>query len=344
MIYKKAQLVRILNEAMLATSKTKHVPMYSCVYFKDGMIYAQNGRMFYQRRFESDLNLLVPAYKLRAIIAKMGEEISLTHKNKSLIIESDNNITKLNSLETPRKYSIPSFDGHSTFYAPDRLIEAIEATLPFVSLDLTDTTILGVHLNGGNAYTTDRKRATMVPVTEEDSFPTEPVTVTREACMALYQIGPPDKITFSDTNIIFKYEEEDKIIVSSLVDMPFPQVAIDATKASVDDRKKVVFPDDITLPILRVSRTIPIEEPAIRVMSNGTGTLYLSSESAAVGSSEEVLSINSNVEFEFLINPRYLLDIFRFCKTMYYKTADKPLIFQENSFTCYIAPILPKEE
>ena len=351
MIFKKTELVRLLNEALLATIKTKGVPSFACIYFNTDKVLAQNGRLAIIIDKHTDLNILVPASKLKRIILEMGQEISLTQEKTEgddvLVIESGANRTVLKGEPLPPNYKYPIIKGERIpIPFADNLINAIFDTEFSTATDPASPTLLGVHLRDGAAYATDTKRATRVILTD-DNFPPESVSLTREICRALIHLGPPDYMRVIDENTTaFEYCEDDvpyRTIISTRMGIPFPEKAVEVTDTITEEWTRIDFPETVLLPASRVRHTVSVDYPAILVESHSDGKIYLSSESDEIGSSKEVVEFDAEVGFSFLMNPTFFIDALKRCSTIYYIESERPIIFKNDFFTCYVAPIIKEE-
>lgn len=346
MEYKKEDILEVINPAIVSVSKDRYTkPYYRYFHFKNNKLFAQNGKVLTEFNFTSDLNCFVDAFLFRAVINNSSSTVYLEQEEKALKIKSGNNTTKINTYTKPSGYSFPKEDlDEVTNEIPEGFIEALHKVVSSASKDVTVHVLTGIHLSNGGIVASDRNRISAVKV--PDLVMDKGVTLTKEAISLLLALERPKTISIKKDKVEFGYKEDGIIsrLISPTISAEYPQKAIELHNMEIGDRKLIELPVDLVDPIKRVILTAPEEIPYVKIKSIGDGSLTISSENRAIGSSSESVPVETNEEFDFNINPKFIVDVLSNCNKLYYKSGDKPLLFKYDNFISIIAPIIKIKE
>ena len=111
---------------------------------------------------------------------------------------------------------------------------------------------------------------------------------------------------------------------------------------TIENKLRVNLPDEIVEAVTRVAITTSEDVPYLFLESKGNGELALASSEENIGRSNETLEIEEGNTFKICINPKILLDILQYCRSMFVENGNDniPIIFKDDSYISVVAPIV----
>jgi len=337
-------LKEIITTLNLGTAKNKHVPSFNMVHFSGDVVVAQNSNFLLEVFPEesTDINCYVKASSLKQIVDKLtSETATFTMEEGGLRIESDKNTTLLKFAKAFKPYkTITNPFVYNT--APKNFKDAVEVVISSASNDLTQPVLTGVNCRNGVVCASNRARITAVKVPELDYLKDGEITIPSDACKAIVKLGNPTSMGISEDKTLVKFEYRDGAFPINLVSKLIigTYIVPNPNQFTIENKLRVNLPDEIVEAVTRVAITTSEDVPYLFLESKGNGELALASSEENIGRSNETLEIEDGNTFKICINPKILLDILQYCRSMFVESGDVPIIFKNEEYISIVAPII----